>query len=141
MAARDTSTGEVFERMILPALYQGRYTVHRKVNIGGRPGGRRHIADVVAYDNDDGAYLVSLKWQQASGTAEQKVPFEVICLAEARLSQPDKYKNAYIVLGGLGWTLRDFYIGGGLSKYLLHCDLVNIVELEKFIALANHGQL
>jgi len=26
------------------------------------------------------AILISLKWQQSSGTAEQKVPFEVICL-------------------------------------------------------------
>ena len=27
-------------------------------------------------------FLVSVKWQQVSGTAEQKVPFEVICLVE-----------------------------------------------------------
>jgi hypothetical protein len=26
--------------------------------------------------------LISMKWQQTSGTAEQKVPFEILCLAE-----------------------------------------------------------
>lgn len=49
--------------------------------------------------------LVSMKWQQTSGTAEQEVPFEVLCLAEAvRQGLADV---SYLVLGGAGWTLRD----------------------------------
>jgi hypothetical protein len=43
--------------------------------------------------------FVSLKWQQVGGTAEQKVPFEVMCLADAV-----RAGHAYLVLGGDGWT-------------------------------------
>ena len=44
------------------------------------------------------------------------------------------------MLGGLGWSLRDFYVGGGLKKYLKY-DAVEILALEDFIAKANKGQL
>jgi diketogulonate reductase-like aldo/keto reductase len=85
--------------------------------------------------------LISLKWQQVGGTAEQKVPFEVICLAESLRSVPQLFNAAYLVLGGEGWTLREFYTGGGLEKYLKDADRVKVVTLESFIARANQGQL
>jgi len=49
--------------------------------------------------------------------------------------------QAYLVLGGDGWTLRDFYLNGGLEKYLRYVDLVKIVSLETFVSLANQGKL
>ena len=84
--------------------------------------------------------LISLRWQQVGGTAEQKVPFEVICLAEALRSAPS-FSAAYLVLGGEGWTLREFYTGGGLAAHLRSADRVEIVTLEHFIAKANQGRL
>jgi hypothetical protein len=84
-------------------------------------------------------YLVSLKWQQVSGTAEQKVPFEVICLAEA--VRTGHFAKAYLVLGGEGWKLRNFYTGGGLKAHLTSADRVDIVTLEGFVAKANTGGL
>ena len=98
------------------------------------------MVDAIA--SKDGAdILVSLKWQQTSGTAEQKVPFEVICLAEAIRSSEGRYRKAYLVLGGGGWKLRHFYVSGGLAEYLHHSELVSIVDLETFIAKANQKQL
>ena len=141
MAPRDTRTGAVLESMVLPALQRGGYSYRTQFNIGLRPGGRRHFIDVLATDDDGKAYLISLKWQQVSGTAEQKVPFEAICLAEALRTGEDKYHKAYLVLGGEGWSLRDFYLGGGLDGHLAHGDLVNFRSLESFIALANQGRL
>jgi hypothetical protein len=82
---------------------------------------------------------VSLKWQQVSGTAEQKVPFEVICLAEAVRS--GAFARAYLVLGGEGWRLRNFYTGGALQNYLVYADKVDILTLESFVARANKGRL
>ena len=79
--ARDTRTGEVLERMVLPALESGGYDYRTGVNIGRRLGLGRHIVDVLA-ERDGEHYLVSLKWQQVSGTAEQKIPFEVISWCE-----------------------------------------------------------
>jgi hypothetical protein len=46
-----------------------------------------------------------------------------------------------LVLGGDGWTLRDYYVSGALSEHLIHSALVKIVTLEAFVRLANNGQL
>ena len=48
---------------------------------------------------------------------------------------------SYLVLGGEGWTLREFYISGDLQQYILYGDRVEIVTLERFVAKANKGQL
>ncbi len=141
MGSRDTGTGAVLEEMVLPALRRGGYQCQRRVRIGERFGGGRHIVDIVARDPEGRVFLISLKWQQGSGTAEQKVPFEAMCLAEAILSGSGEYQKAYLVLGGIGWRLKDFYVGGGLNRHMLHSDLVNILPLEHFIAKANRGQL
>jgi hypothetical protein len=138
MSPRDTTTGGVLEAMILPALKRGGYTYQVQQRIGERFGGGLHIVDVIAEKNQD-RYLISMKWQQVSGTAEQKVPFEMICLAEAVLS--GKFSRAYLVLGGEGWKLRSFYTGGGLKSHLVHADKVDIMTLEAFVAKANQGKL
>lgn len=167
MSPRDTRTGSVLEEMVLPALHRGGYHYRSGVYVDHRPGGRRHKADVVAWRDGSRLFLVSLKWQQVGGTAEQKVPFEVISLAEAVLNwqQSEGLSTAvcqnqrclcgctstfrlgtgtlvpYLVLGGGGWTLRDFYIGGGLQKHLTYAHLVNITDLESFVSRANQGRL
>lgn len=138
-AARNTRTGSVLEAMVLPALTNGGYRYRTQVRIGERPNGRRHFLDVLATDDDDNEYLISLKWQQVSGTAEQKVPYEIICLAEA--IQKGNGTKAYLVLGGSGWSLRDYYLEGGLNRHLVHANLVTLIDLENFIALANQGNL
>jgi len=141
MVPRDTRTGYVLEQMIIPSLEHGGYTYEKQYNIGTRLGGGRHVVDVLAKDSEENKIIISLKWQQVSGTAEQKVPFEAMCLAETILSSQDAYKKAYLVLGGEGWRLRDFYTGGGLDKHLSYSNLVDIVTLEGFIAKANQGEL
>ena len=141
MVPRRTTTGAVLEQMVLPALEHGGYSYDTQVNIGNRPSGRRHIVDVVANRVSGEMLLISLKWQQVSGTAEQKVPFEAICLADAIRFNGGQYQKAYLVLGGDGWSLRDFYIGGGLNEHLRYSHLLEIVSLETFIGRANQSQL
>ncbi len=138
--ARKTTTGRVLETMVLPALEHGGYEYHQQEVIGTRLGGGRHQVDLLVWSPSK-AFLVSLKWQQTSGTAEQKVPYEAICLADAVRQSKGRINKAYIVLGGPGWTLRDFYISGGLREHLVYADLVDIVTLEDFIARANQGEL
>jgi len=138
MSPGSTRTGGVLERMILPALEQGGYTYEKQVNLGTRLGIGRHVVDAIA-EKDGRKILISLKWQQVSGTAEQKVPFELICLLEAlRTGQHDK---AYLVLGGEGWTLRNFYTSGGLMPFLVNAEKVDVVTLEGFVGRANQGKL
>lgn len=99
------------------------------------------MVDLVASDDKGRSVLVSVKWQQVSGTAEQKVPYEVISLARALESAGGIHARAYLVLGGKGWTLRDFYTSGGLSTYMQGTEKVEIITLEDFIAKANRRQL
>ena len=130
--------------MVLPALRHGGYTVEndgRPVVVGNAPSGRQYRADLVAVSPARERHVISLKWQQTSGTAEQKVPYEVIVLLHILRTQPGRFRKAYVVLGGDKWTLRDFYVNGGLQAYLPHGGLVDIVRLESFIAMANKGQL
>jgi hypothetical protein len=138
MVRRDTGTGAVLEQMVLPALVKGGYSYRSQIRIGERFGGGSHFVDIIAEKGED-RLLISMKWQQVSGTAEQKVPFELICLEEA-LKTGD-YQRAFIVLGGDGWKLRTFYVGGGLNEYLKGSGNVQIVTLETFVARANMGKL
>jgi hypothetical protein len=86
----------------------------------------RHFVDVIA-EKDGKRFVVSLKWQQVLGTAEQKVPFEVISLADAVTK--DGFTKAYLVLGGEGWTLRAFYTESGLASHLVAADKAPILTL------------
>lgn len=138
MTPRNTSTGGVLEAMIVPALERGGYDYETQVNVGLRCGGGVHKADAVAR-RDSEEIVISLKWQQTGGTAEQKVPFEIMCLADAVRS--GKAHRAYLVLGGDGWSLRDYYTSGALADHLIHADLVRVVTLEAFIRLANNREL
>lgn len=124
--------------MVLPALRRGGYSYNKQVLVGSRPGGGRHKVDLTAEKSGD-KFLISMKWQQSSGTAEQKVPFEIICLAEAIREIPG-YKRGYVVLGGPGWTLREYYVEK-IQKHLVGAEAVKVLALETFVALANEGKL
>lgn len=137
---RDTTTGGVLEGMVPMALKHGGYTLESQKFIGAKLGGHRHKVDIVATKDGHGI-LVSLKWQQTSGTAEEKIPFEVMCLADAVQRSEGRFERAYVVLGGDGWTLRDFYVGGKMDAFLKNCEMVKILTMETFIARANKGDL
>lgn len=122
----------------MPALERGGYHLQKQAIVGKRCGGRVHKVDAIA-EKDGRSALVSLKWQQTGGTAEQKVPFEVMCLADA--VRAGQAARAYLVLGGDGWTLRDYYVSGQMAEHLIHAQLVRVVTLEAFVRLANNGEL
>ncbi len=138
MSPRNTNTGAVLEAMILPALARAGYSFQKQVHVGTRCGGGVHKVDALATVGAD-TVLISLKWQQTGGTAEQKVPFEVMCLADA--VRAGHAARAYLVLGGDGWTLRDYYVSGALANHLVHAVLVRVVTLEAFVRLANNGEI
>jgi hypothetical protein len=138
MTPRNTNTGAVLEAMIIPALERGGYTCKTQTIVGTRCGGGTHKVDAIASKQGE-SVLVSLKWQQTGGTAEQKVPFEVMCLADAVRGK--HAERAYLVLGGDGWSLRDYYTSGALAEHLVHATMVQVVKLEQFIRLANNGEL
>jgi PD-(D/E)XK nuclease superfamily protein len=140
MSPRDTRTGDVLEDMILPSLARGGYSFQKRQNVGRRPGDGKHIVDAIATKNGR-SILISSKWQQVGGTAEQKIPFELICLMKAIRDGLGKYEKAYLVLGGEGWRLRRFYVEGGLNEFIQGTEQIRIITLETFVALANKSEL
>ena len=136
--ARDTRTGQVLERMVLPALEMGGYSIERQVRLTDRLGGCRHYGDIVA-SMDSERIVISLKWQQSSGTAEQKVPYEYMCLADVLSRDPSIHK-AYIVIGGDGWTKHRFFLNE-LESWVKTEEFVDVVDLNSFVAKANQGRL
>lgn len=140
MSPGSTRTGGVLEDMVLPALRHGGYACQVQANVGKRLGLGAHKVDCIAA-KDGRSVLISVKWQQVSGTAEQKVPFEVISLLDAMDSNRGIFAKAYVVLGGEGWKLRGFYTSGGLIKYISYADRLEILSLEGFVARANQGKL
>jgi PD-(D/E)XK nuclease superfamily protein len=124
--------------MILPSLIHGGYVFRRQVRIGTRFGVGKHRVDALAEKNGR-QILVSLKWQQTSGTAEQKVPFEVISMIDAM--EIGQFAAAYVVLGGVKWKFKDFYLKGGLNPYVPKWNLVTLIAVEEFVVKANQGNL
>jgi len=135
---RDTRTGRVLEQMVVHSLEHGGYHLMEQTTIGQRLGGGKHNVDIVA-NREGRGILVSLKWQQSSGTAEQKVPYEYMCLAKALQEFPD-FDAAYIVLGGTGWTKDSFFIEE-LGDWVNTSQEVRVLRLEEFVSLANFSQL
>lgn len=135
---RDTSTGRVLEQLVEPVLRSAGYTYDKQVVIGSKPDGKPYKADIFL---PQGRIAISLKWQQVGGTAEQKIPFEVIALLH--LCQERFCQKAYLILGGNGWTpaLKTFYLAGGLSQFISYQPKVELLSLEEFIARVNRRSL
>ena len=103
MSPRNTKSGGVLEQMVQHALEQGKYKYVRGKKVGTRFGVTGHIIDTYAEDQRGRVHLISLKWQQVSGTAEQKVPFEVISLidlASSRMRTTTRRTSYLVATGG-----------------------------------------
>lgn len=100
----------------------------------------RNRADIAA-EGHGRSLLFSIKWQTIPGSAEQKVPFEVISLIDSVKRSYGEYQKAYLILGGDGWRLLDFYTAGGLNEYIRDIELVNIVTFQRFIELIKNDEL
>ena len=122
-------------------LERAGYRCALRVNVRSRLGyEKRYILDIVATGENDREFLIKLRWQSTGGTTEAKIPYDVICLAHARALN-ERADKAYLVLGGSGWSLKDYYIDEGLDRDLRNADLVEIVAIEEFTRLANAGAI
>ena len=141
MPTRNTSTGAILESTILPSLERNGYQVSSQVYVGPKPNGKRHIVDALAVSPKGKDILISVKWQQVGGTAEEKIPYEVIKLIYSIENSDGRFDKAYLVLAGEGWTLKQWYFSGALKEYINKSHLVDIISLDKFITLANTKKL
>jgi len=137
-----TKTGSTLEAGVEAVLLNNSYAVEKQVIVGTKPGGGKHRADLVGMRPNGTRFLVSLKWQQTAGSAEEKVPFEVIKLLHALRENP-AYDKAYIVIGGDGFSasLVEFYLSEEFRSYVRESEKIEILTLNDVMARANKGLL
>lgn len=115
MAQRDTTTGSnyeaVIEMCIKRSCTKNDLTAIPQATIGEKPGGGKHRVDWEIYKNSDPNFrgLISCKYQGTSGTAEEKIAYEVIKLLHA-MKLDSRFKKSWIIMGGDGWSggMREF---------------------------------
>jgi hypothetical protein len=125
-ASRQTDqTGKAFEYLCEHLLDVAGYDVNEQVCIGVRPTGGCHNTDLIVENT-----IISLKYQDVAGTAEEKIPYEQICLQHA--IETYAYTRAIIVLAGPGWKHDDCYRDNCLSNWLTTPD-VFVMNFDEFL--------
>uniref|UniRef100_A0A7C5VIM0 PD-(D/E)XK nuclease domain-containing protein n=1 Tax=Thermus caliditerrae TaxID=1330700 RepID=A0A7C5VIM0_9DEIN len=154
MSPRNTRTGAILEYTVLPALERNGYHYFARSVKGRRsqkePDPRllpdpfkllkEHRLDILVLV--EGSKVgISAKWQQVKGTAEEKVPMEVLRLL--KFIEQGFLDRAYLLLAGEGWTLRDYFL---TQEFLDNfCSpgraRLHIVDLDRLLSLINQRQI
>lgn len=138
--ARNTTTGQRYEHTITSTISGRGLSVRTQVPIGEKPGGGTHRADLLVSRTDTGpCVLISVKTQNTSGTAEEKLVYEIIKLIHAVQNHPT-ICHAMLVLGGTGWSEGMKTFISNCSRYVNNSHLVSVlVSTDDFITLVNRG--
>ena len=128
---KNTTTGVKFETEIQYLLENfSDHSFKPQFNIGLKRNGGKHYVDILL----NGEELISLKYQQVYGTAEEKIPFEFMKLQHA--VDDYGYRSATIVISGpdSAWKWKDYYLSNEFSSQMkrIYPD-VNIMELKDFM--------
>lgn len=123
---RTDKTGKDFENFCEYLLSLAGRSVDEQVNIGLRPTGGAHNVDLIVEEN----VLVSLKYQDVAGTAEEKIPYEEMCLQHA--CQNYGYTKAFVVLAGPGWKHDQSYRDDVFSEWK-NTPNVSIINFDEFL--------
>lgn len=137
-------TGKEFENFCYDLLDRTDYNVEEQVCIGTRPTYGKHYVDleVILDEEFNKRNIISLKYQDVAGTAEEKIPYEQMCLQAA--CEEYGYSKAYIVLAGPGWKHDDSYRDGVFDKWMSTPDVfvLNFDEfLQEFNLIDNYNQM
>lgn len=130
-SSRDTTTGKSYEDVVEELLIEHTdFKVQSQVNIGEKRNGGRHYVDILLNEKQ----LISLKYQRVPGTAEEKVPFEVMKLQHA--VDDHGFHSAVIVLAGpdKAWKWKDYYLSDEFQTSMkqIYPD-VRIISHQQFV--------
>lgn len=123
---RTDKTGKCFEYFCEHLLYLSGVNVDEQVNIGLRPTGGAHNTDLIV----DEEVIISLKYQNVGGTAEEKIVYEQMCLQHA--CETYGYKKAVVVLAGPGWAHDDSYRENVFGQWM-NTPNVSIINFDEFL--------
>ena len=140
MGSRDTTTGsnyeDIIEICIKRSCEKNNLEAISQATIGTKPGGGKHRVDWEIIDKQDpnSRGLISCKYQGTSGTAEEKMAYEVIKLLYT-MKIDNRYKKSWIIMGGEGWSIgmREF-IKNHLSEWIPQMnDKVIVLTTDQLI--------
>jgi hypothetical protein len=129
----------VFADEIELAIQHAGFKTERRSLVGQRASSSRpYFVDLRALSGRR-IVLVSAKWQETRGSTETKVPWEAMCMDH--IVRTGDNVSGYIVLGGTGWTLDDYFVDGGLARDLRLDARTTILRDTDFLARARAGAL
>jgi len=140
MAQRDTTTGSNYEAIIEMCIKRScesnELTAVSQANVGEKPGGGKHRVDWEIYrtSNPEDRGLISCKFQSTSGTAEEKIAYEVIKLLHT-MKMDSRYKKSWIIMGGDGWSAgMKSFVNNHLSEWIPQMkDKVQILTTDQLL--------
>ena len=141
MAHRDTTTGSNYEAIIEMCIKRSceknQLTAISQATVGDKPGGGKHRVDWEIFRTSEPNIrgLISCKFQGTSGTAEEKIAYEVIKLLHS-MKIDSRYKKSWIIMGGEGWSsgMRGF-VNDHLSEWIPEMkDKVEILTTDQLIS-------
>lgn len=141
MAQRDTTTGSNYEAIIEMCIKRSceknNLSAISQATVGKKPGGGKHRVDWEIYRTTEPDFrgLISCKFQGTSGTAEEKIAYEVIKLLYSMKIDP-RYKKSWIIMGGEGWSngMREF-VNNHLSEWIPEMrEKVEILTTDQLIS-------
>jgi len=138
MAGEGRDYEELVGEILGPKCQANRYEKKPRSPIGLTPWGTTHYVDWEIWDgvNPERRALLSCKYQDSGGTAEEKIPYEVIKLTKA-IELDSRFRIAWLVIGGDGWTpgLRTYFF---TSLYKDLPSMVGRVQLLSTDDLISH---
>ncbi len=141
MAQRDTTTGSNYEAIIEMCIKRSceknQLTAISQATVGDKPGGGKHRVDWEIFRTSEPNIrgLISCKFQGTSGTAEEKIAYEVIKLLHS-MKIDSRYKKSWIIMGGEGWSsgMRGF-VNNHLAEWIPAMkDKVEILTTDQLIS-------
>jgi hypothetical protein len=141
MAQRDTTTGSNYESIIEMCIKRSceknSLSAFPQSTVGEKPGGGRHRVDWEIFRTTEPNFrgLISCKYQGTSGTAEEKIAYEVIKLLYS-MKMDTRYKKSWIIMGGEGWSpgMREF-VNFHLVEWIPEMlDRVEILTTDQLIS-------
>ena len=124
-------TGHTYETLVEDLLVEhSPYTITRQMGMGTKPNNKtKHRVDIFIHENRE---VLSLKYQRVVGTAEEKIPYEVLVLQN--LVSKGRCDLATIVLAGeeSAWTQKEWYLTENFCTNM-GCPDVRIITHEEFV--------
>lgn len=139
---RDTSSGKSFEEIVELCITRScrRNGLERKAQskIGERIGGGQHIVDWEIWEvrDPDRRALISAKVQNTGGSAEEKIPYEILKLLHA-MDNNSGFRFAWLILGGTGWSpgLLDYYRTSLSEQIPAMVGRIKILRTDELLSL------